>query len=85
MYDSLVDSDEDPDTINFDSLYETWQEQASGTVSEWAYAGTSFTFFPLHLEDAYMPSANILAAGDSKVWIFLPQDSLSKALDILSG
>jgi hypothetical protein len=58
---------------------------ANGTIIPWSYGGTAKTYFGLHLEDAYMHSANLLLAGMPKVWFFVNQKALGKIQNILAG
>jgi hypothetical protein len=62
-----------------------WHKICSGIVSEWSYAGTPFSFFPLHLEDSKMPSANLVVAGKPKIWLFITEPNLRKLNTKLEG
>ena len=57
----------------------------SGTISSWAYGGNAHSVFPLHHEDAWMPSANLLVAGQAKVWIFIRDDHLPRFFALITG
>jgi hypothetical protein len=85
MYEELHREPVDDDAPDLHKIFNQVKTQATGTASEWAYIGTPYTFFPLHLEDAYMPSANIMVAGSPKIWIFLPKESLEQVLNVLSS
>jgi hypothetical protein len=85
MYNELMKLPGDVNTVELDELNRACQRRASGTALERTYIGTPYSFVPLHLGDAYMPTANILAAGSPKVWIFLPKKSLDLVLKIVSG
>jgi hypothetical protein len=59
-------------------------DNCSGTVSPWSYFGNSNTFFPIHVEDAMIASANVLVAGSPKIWITIPFPHLDRLLQVLS-
>jgi hypothetical protein len=68
----------------YDALFNTVTHDSPGTLTPWAYFGNSGTYFPLHIEDGMMASANILVAGSPKMWITVPFPYLSALLQMLS-
>jgi hypothetical protein len=56
---------------------------ADGTVRPWSYAGTYLSFFPLHREDAQLPSANLHIAGASKIWIAITEPGMRKLTQVI--
>jgi JmjC domain, hydroxylase len=73
-----------PPDQQYAELLESIKENSSGTLTPWAYFGNSGTYFPLHMEDAMIASANVLVAGSPKVWITIPFPHVEKLLQVLS-
>lgn len=69
----------------FAAAFRTALEHAPGTISPWTYIGTKGSVFPLHQEDALLPSANQLVLGHPKVWINLTLDSLRRLHGMMEG
>lgn len=73
-----------PTAEEYAEMQNSLSNVSSGTISPWAYFGNSATFFPLHMEDSMIGSANVLVAGSPKVWITIPFPHVDKLLQILS-
>ncbi len=66
-------------------IYDSHLNLGSGTISSWAYGGNHHSVFPLHHEDAWMPSANVLVAGDPKVWIFIHDHDMQRVFRLVES
>jgi JmjC domain, hydroxylase len=81
---SLNQPVEDLDLEGFRTIQSVANEAASGTLFPWGYGGHYRTFFGIHFEDAWMPSANLHVAGAPKIWVFLRKDDFTRLSNLLS-
>jgi JmjC domain, hydroxylase len=65
------------------SYLENARAFGDGTVRPWSYAGSYLSVFPLHREDAQLPSANLHIGGASKIWIALTEEGMDKLQKIV--
>jgi JmjC domain, hydroxylase len=85
LYDGSQGYDaEDLDFSTFKTIQSVVSEAASGTLFPWGYGGHYRTFFGIHFEDAWMPSANLHVAGAPKIWLFIRKDDFRRLYTILS-
>jgi hypothetical protein len=83
LHHSSFDYDlEEPEA--FQTIHSVVNEAASGTLFPWGYGGHYRTFFGIHFEDAWMPSANLHVAGAAKVWLFIRKDDFKRLSNLLS-
>jgi hypothetical protein len=68
-----------------DAAFRATLEHAPGTITPWTYVGTKGSIFPLHQEDALLPSANQLVYGRPKVWINIPTFNLMRLQGMMEG
>ena len=61
------------------------QSKIPGVTSSYFYIGSWATVAPLHCEDLYLWSLNIMLYGASKVWIIIPPSELQKVDSLLKG
>lgn len=67
------------------AAFRTTLEHAPGTISPWTYVGTKGSVFPLHQEDALLPSANQLVLGRPKVWVNITTHNLMRLQGMMEG
>jgi hypothetical protein len=79
-YAHLSDTDE-----RIHAAFCTALEHAPGTISPWTYVGTKGSVFPLHQEDALLPSANQLVLGQPKIWMNITPYNLVRLQGMTEG
>ena len=76
----ISDTDE-----RIDAAFRLTLKVASGTITPWTYIATKGSAFPLHQEDALLPSANQHLIGAPRVWLNLMCSSLLRLQGMVYG